>query len=512
MAGFRAFQEQMVTSNPERDWMSFDQVYYDTFEARRVRYDILWSLYESTVYRNVHEWAVTYKTRFALYKYIRSIYNPSYRLGEFWKSHLWGGHLDPMAGDTGALPIITEQAAEPLRAAIAAVWLESNFALAKDVWTLKGAVMGDTIVRVVDDVLKGSVYFEQLSPSSIAELITDEMGNVQGYTLVKQVEYNGRWVEFKETCERTDTMDILYKTYLNDTQFDWGNGAEWVEPYGFVPMVHIQHNDIGGGFGWSELHPMRSKLHEVDDIASMLSDQIRKGINPKWLFAGVKKDDNGKVNRTADRATTDRPEPGREQQQALYSTDANAKAHALVADIDIIGALEHITGIVKEIERDYPELRFDNLRTSGEVSGEALRVARKPAETKVGQRRANYDAGLVKLNQMAVSIGGMRSYFPFSLDSYEAGALDHHIGERPVFRSDKIDDLQEEQLFWQAAKAAVDAGFSLTAWLKRQDWTDKEIAELINSPEYKAKQSLVDNLTNVSSTTPQSNQNSPNGQ
>ena len=42
--------------------------------------------------------------------------------------------------------------------------------------------------------------------------------------------------------------------------------------------------------------------------------------------------------------------------------------------------------IILEIERDYPELRFEQLRTSGDVSGKALRVAQQPAASKVERR------------------------------------------------------------------------------------------------------------------------------
>jgi hypothetical protein len=66
-------------------------------------------------------------------------------------------------------------------------------------------------------------------------------------------------------------------------------------------------------------------------------------------------------------------------------------------------------------------------------------------------RRAGYDSALMRAHQMAVAIGGMRGYVGyqgFSLDSYRAGALEHSIGDRPVFAIDPLDRIEEDTAFW----------------------------------------------------------------
>jgi hypothetical protein len=247
-------------------------------------------------------------------------------------------------------------------------------------------------------------------------------------------------------------------------------------------VVHIQHNDVGHLWGWSELHPVRSKVHEVDDVTSMLSDQIRKTVSVKWLF-NFKRPVTATFPVTTPTPTQGHYEPGREEENAIYSTTENAKATPLVAPLNIKDTLEHITGLLEEIERDYPELKLDRMRASGDVSGRALRVARQPTETKVIQRRANYDHGLARAQMMAVSIGGFRGYegySGFNLDSYDRGDLEHHIGQRPVFSSDPLDELDEDKVFWEAAKVAGEAGFPLNAYLLRAGWAEEEFGrELI---------------------------------
>lgn len=486
MNSLRAFREEFVTS------VTSDESFADP-EARKVRYDILWAQYENTVFRSTHAWAGTYKTRYALYRYIRSVYNPAYRIGEFWKSHLWGGTLDADAGETGALPVVTNN--EALRPHIADLWQWSNWFTKKDVVSLHGSVYGDVILKVIGSLDHEKVYLETVYPGTVTELLKDPFGNIKGYTIEEErlSPNNNRVVTYKETAERSG-QDVVYKTYLNDALYAWNDVAsQWSVPYGFIPMVHIQHNDVGLEWGWSELHPSRSKMHELDDLGSLLSDQIRKSVNAKWFFSGVKASSPSLAMSTTE--TTARPEPGREEEPALYSSDPGAKAQPMVAPIDIEGAVLHINEILKDLERDYPELKFDTLRVGGEVSGRALRVARQPAETKVLQRRANYDDALKRALQMALTIGGVRGYFPgISLDSYEGGALDFEFGDRPVFAADVMEDYEEAKSFWGAAEQAKKAGLPLAFFLKRMGWSEEELEELANSPEMQARANMLESL------------------
>jgi hypothetical protein len=161
-----------------------------------------------------------------------------------------------------------------------------------------------------------------------------------------------------------------------------------------------------------------------------------------------------------------------------------------VAELPIGDTLTHIANILQELERDFPELRADVATASGDASGRALRVARQRAERKVLQRRAAYDGGLARAQMMAVAIGGMRNYEAFAgfgLESYERGELAHSIGTRPVFAVDALDKLEEERLFWQTAVDATKAGLPLMTFLRRQGWSDDEIAEYETSPERRAK-------------------------
>jgi len=463
------------------DWTSQD--------ARRLRYDMFWASYQGTAYQDVHAWATAYRKAEALYKYIRPIYSPAYRLGEFWKAHLFGGLLDPDAGEVGAIPIATEN--EALRKAIANLWKWSRWGVQKDILTARGTILGDIAIRVVDDVRRRRVYLDLLHPGDIEHIERDPFGNVKGYALREQrVDPRGKagLATYAERVTR-DGDAVVYETFLNGELYAWPENvdrtgsavATWQEPYGFVPLVVIQHNDVGLEWGWSELHPVRAKVQEADDIASQISDQVRKTIDPVWLMVGIQKPKGAMLALTGGAADEDRPAPGREEIQAVWNVPVGGGAEAMVPKLDLVNVLLHLDGVLKEIERDLVELGTDISTASGDASGRALRVARQPVVSKVVQRRSNYDAGMVAAQQMAVAIGGWRNYegyAGFDLGSYARGDLEHHIPSRPVFDEDPLDKIEIDTAFWKAAGDAVNAGATLEAYLREAGWSEERIAGL----------------------------------
>lgn len=489
MNGFKAFR----TAFMDADLMQQEDD-YTSFDGRRMRYEVLWAYYRNTAYQDAHKWARAMRAEYGLYKYIRNIYNPANRLGEFWKTHLLGGSLDLAAGDgsrvPSALPIATDN--EALRPAISQVWRWSNWQTNKNVLSLWGAILGDTAIKISDDPVRRKVYLKLVHPGTIKEVTLDDFGNVKGYTIEYQradPRSPARTVTYTETAGR-DGDNVVYRTLLNGSLFAWdGDVAEWMEPYGFIPLVMIQHNVCGGTWGESEINAGLAKFRETDDLASKLSDQIRKVVSAPMLIAGI--DKRQAVDQVSGREkTTTNPQPGREELPYLYGP-IGASATPMVAPLDIQATAAYIESILKTIEKDYPELALDFGNVQGDVSGRALRVNQQPVVTKVLDRRVNYDDAIVRAQQMAVAIGGFRGYGEsfsgFGLDSYVSGKLDHSIGERPVFAQDAYDQVEFDQAFWTAAAAAKNAGVPISLYLRRAGWSDEEIAALEASPEHQAK-------------------------
>jgi hypothetical protein len=415
-----AFTKPVVITDPldvDADWNDYD--------SRRLRYDIFWAFYENTVYDEVQatfrNWAKQYKTRYGLYKYIRTIYNPSYRLGEFWRGHIWAGAAARILDNLEYGDSANE---DQLREAIEQIWLWSNWEIKKDIIPLYGSIMGDVAISIVDDQERGKVFFNIVHPGNLSFVELDSMGNVKGYEIQEERldprTHIERTVLYTEIALR-DGDNVIFTTLLNGKPFPW-NGIEesWERPYGFVPMVVIQHNDVGLQWGWSEVLPGQSKFREVDDVTS------------------------------------------------------------LVADLEIEEVSNHIGTIVKEIERDYPELRLMSLLNEnvGVISGRALEIARQPSESKVRQRRPNYYNAMARANQMAVAIAGFNGLNDFNLDSFDAGLLDHSIGDLPIFTSGEFD--KQDLLNGRAAilKQLTDAGASLEQSALLAGFTEDEAIQL----------------------------------
>ncbi len=475
---------------------------FSDVDARRMRYALYWAYYENTAYRDIHAWAVNYKVQHGLYRYIRSIRNPAKRLGDFWQTHLWGGLLDPEAGDgmptPSALPIIIpDDGNELLRPAIAKLWEWSNWQQKKDIETLYGSTMGDAGIRVVDNFAKEKVMLEVVHPAQIRELIKDDFGFVKAYLLEEERpdprNPNAVPVTYSEKVFREpDSDDVIFQTFLDGSLYPWATDAqgnpiaEWVEPYGFIPFVHIPNIDVGDitdGWGLAEMHSSRVKFNEIDDLASKTDDQIRKLVAGAWFLAGSTTSDkliSGKAS------STDKPQPGREELPIFASPNENAKITSMIHDLDLQGVNETIRDLDKAIERELPELQLDS-EMGANLSGEALRRLEQKVTSKVIMRRPAYDRGLVHAQAMAITIAGFRGYGvnegnPFAglgLESFERGDLQHSIGTRPVFAQDELARLEESRVLWETAKLAVEGtGVSIEAFMEFSGVSDEKIRAL----------------------------------
>lgn len=479
----KAFRETLLVSGPTMTVSDFDE-----WASRLVRYDILFSMYENTTYRQIHSWANLFKTNFGLYQYTRNIYNPTFRLVEFWKMMVWGGLLDPEAGETGAIPIITENAS--LRTAIAKVWEDSNWALNKDMVPFYGTAQGDAAIKIIDDPDHGTVHFEVIPPSMIFDYECDVKGNVKSYILRDRcLDDEGNWADFEERVTREEGEEVHFETFKNGKPYAWNGIAEsWTELYGFVPFVMIKHFNVGRKFGWSEIHPDLSKVRELDDIASKLHDYIRKSVDPVWLFNFRKPKRPLDTGIDQARPTTNKPEPGREELPAIYADTPQAKAQPLVTDlVNVEHAMGTINGMLAEMERDYPELQMDIWTVGGYTTGKAMRTARQKVERKVIQRRPSYDQALISAHNMAVAIGGYRGYEGyegFNLNSFKEGKLKHSIpATRPIFQIEVLDAIEAKQMFWNIIGQAKKNLIPLGPVLADLGWTPTRVEKFLEELE-----------------------------
>lgn len=457
MVAARAFNQTFFSSEES------NVVVFESLPARLLRYEVGWAFYEGKQYKSAFSQGMMVDE--ALYKYISDIYNPTARIGDFYKGVIWRGALDAEAGEIGAIPIRVGKGTEEskLRAAIAHAWLVSSWDTNKSAHVLHGTVMGDAALYIRDDLEHGEARIEILHPSLLKFVEADTRGFVKRYVIEEQRhDENGRATTYKETCEHGEGEEIIFRTYKNNREFAWeGNNdkngnpvSAWSEPYGFIPLVLTQHINEARAFGRAEIHPFIKKIAVLDDQASILNDRIRIAVDPP-LLANFKKGES-EITFSTGTATTDRPKPGREQQKIIYVNKDNASITPIVVQLDIAGVSANIRQMLDVLEGDLPELRDDIMSN---VAEETLIAARSRVESKVIERRTNYDRGIVRASQMALAIGGWRDYEGydgFDLDSFDAGRLNFSVADRPVFpesvaqRKEKIElrllELELEQM------------------------------------------------------------------
>lgn len=436
---------------------AWNQEEEDDINTRTARYELLRHWYAGTIYDPLsNPYASQYVQQNGLYaEYnevdgvksslktirIKPVFNPCFRLVEFYVSHIYRGTLDLMEAETGAVPLITDSAA--LREAIIQIWKWSNWGVNLSQWTRNGSMLGDTCLYVVDDAKKGKVYLDVIEPDHVIAVEVDQFRFVQYVYFEWELE-DDEGTPYTYGLEIDQTAFRTYrdgKVYAYESNTDEGGQArpEWPNPYGFVPVVLTSHLDIGEVFGLAAIAPSVKKIDDVNDLASHLGRQERKAIEPQWFLTGVTL---SKTGTAGDGTTLKRGD------NVWAAPNAQATAQALVEQIDINGVLADIDRRLAEIGRDLPELQAEEISAQGaQLTGRALRMLLAPAEEKVSEARKHYDADLVRAQEMAVAIAGYRGYLAgFNLDSYARGDLDHQIDpNRPIFPSDPLEDLQMQQ-------------------------------------------------------------------
>ena len=465
-----------------------------------------------------------------MYRHTRHIYNPARRIVEFHACHIYNGTIDPLASDgsetPSAIPILIDDEAgsrqdKVIRSGLGALWRASRWGIENRIWTRYGAAMGDAPLLVEDiaptDYSPGQILLRPIHPATIKWHQRDRSGNIIGFireerrldpTKINSEQWKNirsgadpldsiPWVTFTEECELLPGDGVRFKTFLNYMPFDWvanlpqgkGGVAEWVSPIPCVPLVMCQHIPFGANYGMSEIQADQPKIREVDDQASKLGDQIRKITDPIWLYSGFKKSDvDLALAQTVANAT--KPEADRDQLPTLYASDTNAKAQALVFEAQIEAISANIEKINLGIEDDHPELRYDRLSAAGALSGTAIRLARKPAETKVNERRAVYDPALSHAQEIALVWGGINGYpgyAPSSFGDMANGRFRHAIGPRSVFGVDPLDRLEEDTAEATAVMTWGTAGVPVAIALAKIGWSEADIKKVTEAIDAKEK-------------------------
>jgi hypothetical protein len=531
-AGIAAFRRAMLhgsldgSSDFGHGANSFES--FCRWENRVARWRLLWAFYDnSALWEEVHPSSNQLKTEFGLYDYTRMNFSPINRLVGFHQSHIYGGILDKEAGDgqqvKSAIPIETKGKGAPIRRGLSQLWKDSRWAVAKDVWSLQGAAIGDIALKACDDPERGRVTMKVFHPAPIKWVDRDpDTGRTLGYLLEEKRYRPGKGqlrngtiallgrAPLGDTCTYHEECWIdggktYYRTYLNGALFDWrkredgsyygtdGDGQpEWEVPYPFIPLVLTQHVNVGLAWGLAEGSAVVAKVLELADVGSNEGDYVRRILNDVAFITGTQP---GEIAVTAPKgtATAGNPMPGRTRRSLFGVTNENAGILFTTQGLDLAAVNEHVKALKDDINEDFPELDVDLWKTS-DPSGRAMRLARQRAESKVQMRRTNYDEALEAMQRMCLAIGGLRGYEGYeglgTEEPWDDKVVAHSIAHRPVFAPDPIDDITEGDAFWTMVGKATATGVPLEVVLRREGWSEEDIQEIVDAKDMNDQKQL----------------------
>lgn len=501
----------------------------------RSRLNLYWSYYENSTFEDVVTWA-NYRANYVLYRNIRSIYNPTRRLVNFYVAQVYPGVLSEDAtklpdGVAIAIPF-SEDTDDALKMAVAQFWQWSNWQSGNKLLVRYGGATGSCLVEVVDNVERGKVTAAVRWPGLLADrakddgpaLILDDVGNVKFYAL-----------EYEATDERGDTYTYR-KEVSQEFITEWNNEDVTFQepnPYGFVPAVWCKHIDEGWGvdgegvYGAPAISGSIGKIDELNGIASHGHDQIDMLIDSPGIISsdgGIGRIGEQSSNIAANRsvaqdefASTGATSAMRTLRRLLLKSPKGAAWIPLTGNLQpdqIIPAMDHL---LLEIEHDFPELgMYQELRKMSEVTGPGAARMMGDVYSRVLEVSSNYDTQSIKLFQMAAAIGGFRyrenregwrlrteaqaKFAPFDLDSYARGDLNMAIMPRPLIpmteddtislTGKRLDNAAKAQKIFNDDKVLELAGISdeaeraeiLREREKEKEASMKAVAELAQVP------------------------------
>jgi hypothetical protein len=455
-AGWSAYNQAALAPTDADHW--------DAYSARQFRYRHYEHYYHNTIYSALAAQAASHRQREKLYKHIRAIYNPVARQNDLLVSAVYGGSLDLEHLTGGAIPLLFDHPALP--EALRRVFVWSRFGEQKSLYVRFGALYGDVALKVVDDVERRKVRLEVLHPGALKQVTLDAVGNVKRAVIeYPDADADGTPFVYTEIIDGDS-----FQTFRDGSPHAFAHDAagqpvaRWDNPYGFVPLVIAGHKATGRIWNANAFGHALRKIDEVNDLASLIHDQVRKSVSTLWYFAGVR----APTEMTA--AVEDK-----DALPALYGP-ADSQPHAMIADAPIGEALAALRELLAELERDMPELALQRIREQGgSFSAPGVRAAYSDAIGRITEVRGSYDHALVRALQMAVSIGGFRGwrgFARFGLSSYAAGDLDMLIRDRPVIG----DSLSVSERLAALARVAEQPPAIQRLMLRELDYGDAEIA------------------------------------
>lgn len=410
---------------------------------------------------------------------LKALYNPTYRVVEFYASKLWPGPLDR------ALPLMTDNPVieQPIRQ----IWQWSNWASEKQGAARSFATYGDLFLRVAGR-REGNgaiqrVFIQNLDPRSVTEIRSDERGFLTYARLdvPQQRKVAGQvqdYVHTEEWDKETQTFRRWEHTQSAKTLIEQLPEPQETRPFAyfggidFIPIVWQPFRHIGDERGMAAITPGIDKIDEANLMATRLHQMLYRYNKPMFVAGSDGKDSAGRP--------LPAPKVGGDTGKLEMSDDPNeddiirlpgfAWLESMVPDISYNEALGILRDQMSELAEDLPEMVYASIQNKDGLAAQTVHYMLDAAISKLLEARGNAEAALVRANQMALTIGQGAGLWR-DLGDYNSGTLDHSFEPRPV-----LDVAEMERASTMATYVGADIPVSVAA--RRVGWSDSEVEEL----------------------------------
>lgn len=417
-----------------------------------------YDLYESYYMNRMYQRSGTYRDpRSGLPVTIRPIHNPVARVVDW-----YAGRVAPGSMSNDGLPVngqpnrITydDQTPEQVRLAVqqAFAWGSAGFDIGLYVRT--GAMLGDVFAEVVSDPDRQKVYPKLVHPRYVTDIEWNDTGDVTAYTIeIPQTDNAGRGYKWGKIVTKESITTLKDgKPFAYD-----GEAAVMPNVWGFVPAVWVQHRNIGGQHGAPCFASVIVKIDELNGLVSEIDDYILRFTKQSIIlgtadvrgFNDALSRSNGRRRMTIRDAVTADDVTERRDNVNVMAAAPPLSVVRMMENMGLSDAVPHRDRLNDEIEKDLPEITLaDKLLDMTQVTGPGALPLVQDVKHRLDEAAANYDAGLIKLGQMCISIAAQalrdgvwdrrtltaqqQKFAGFDVAAYDRGDLSFSIAARTL--------------------------------------------------------------------------------
>lgn len=440
--------------------------------ARVKHYDTYRRYYESQNYQRADFNNRALTAWKSLPKDIRPISLIAKRAVDYWPGHVYGGAwtadgLDSSNGRHNRLPYDKDMD-EVLRLGVQQLFTWSNAPQFLTRYVRMSAEFGNVLAELQAPALGqdgyGKVYPKLILPEDVIELDLSPRGDVIRYRLAIP-----SWDAMKQRSYlwgKEVTRDSI-RYFYDDQPYDYGEGAEVPNPFGFCMAVWACHLAGEGVQGLAAIDGLLSTLDEYQGLIGTVDDYIHRFVrqphfietpNPEGMAAMMRgrgtgipappgmagTDEMGGYGRLANGIVTER------ESVLTQPVPIGTKAWPLMQDMGLSAATEHIERVKEELWQAVPEIVLqEKLLEMSQVTKPGAMPLVNQVQMKLDDVSANADQGIIRLGQMGVAMAGwlidngewgtrgelteaQLKFDTFDLDSYGKGDLDFALLPREL--------------------------------------------------------------------------------